>query len=265
MSITKKFTGKKAKIKMNIFFLIVLLLCLVLPLDGYNVTCNNTMVDSENTVLIDILAELKALRAQVDESNKELRSLRNETNVKLNDQATRLEKIAAEVVAQIHDANNIKVDALQNCSTYSIVCGSYVTAHFVLYQGLVFALSVAHTPCYTNHNIPSFIVTCDALDVSIWFGLPPRHISLLNISNSVVKASMGDSASAFGFSDSKPRSWHGTITGKLGYNFSGVHFTPSAYENEEELLFTGAQDKGMSGGGVLNGRGKLFICFLFLV
>jgi hypothetical protein len=65
------------------------------------------MVDSENKVLIDILAELKALKAQVDESNKEV-------NAKLNDQATRLEKIAAEVVAQIHDANNIKVDALQN-------------------------------------------------------------------------------------------------------------------------------------------------------
>eukprot|EP01035_Chromulina_nebulosa_P054608 gene54608-74818_t len=64
---------------------------------------------------------------------------------------------------------------------------------------------------------------------------------------------MGDSATAFGYSNSLPRAWHGTIVGELGHNYSGKHFTHDAFENERELLFQGVQMAGMSGGGVING------------
>jgi len=67
---------------------------------------------------------------------------------------------------------------------------------------------------------------------------------------------MGDIATAFGFASGRPRSWVGVITGQLGQNFEGVHFSPQAYEDENELIFQASQEFGMSGGGVLNGFGK---------
>ena len=66
----------------------------------------------------------------------------------------------------------------------------------------------------------------------------------------------------------KKRGWSGNVIGKLGKSYAGHHFTPEAYEHEEELLFTGAQDKEMSGGGAINGRGNnkfIFLCFFCCV
>lgn len=109
-------------------------------------------------------------------------------------------------------------------------------------------ISVAHYPCYTLHDIiPSYVHACPNLDVAIWSGYPPVNMNLLNISGSIVDAKMGDAATAFGYSKKYSRAWHGTIVGQLGYNTSGKDFTPSAYENEKELLFQEAQQQGMSG------------------
>jgi hypothetical protein len=66
---------------------------------------------------------------------------------------------------------------------------------------------------------------------------------------------MGDAAIAFGYASELPRAWYGTIVGHLGYNHTGKHFSPNAFENEKQLLFHGVQDAGMSGGAVINGNG----------
>ena len=137
-----------------------------------------------------------------------------------------------------------------------------MTAHFVNYEGKIFGISVAHYPCYYYHEIPEWVVACPNIDVALWKGCPPAGISLLNITNSVANAKLGDGALAFGFADKKKRSWSGNVLGKLGKSYSGRHFTQMAFEHEEELLLTGAQDEGMSGGGAINGRGKSIILVL---
>jgi hypothetical protein len=104
------------------------------------------------------------------------------------------------------------------------------------------------------------------LDVTLWKGFPPKSVSLLNITGKIAKANMGDDAIAFGFASGVPRSWQGTILGKLGYNTLGRHFGDIAFEHEDELLFNGAQDFGMSGAAVLNGRGESeLVCDIFHV
>jgi len=53
---------------------------------------------------------------------------------------------------------------------------------------------------------------------------------------------------------------------KAGYNTLGRHFGDIAFEHEDELLFNGAQDFGMSGAAVLNGRGESeLVCDIFHV
>ena len=158
---------------------------------------------------------------------------------------------------QLHDDNRDKIISLQKASRSSEICGSAITSHFVLYKSYVFAISVAHTPCYMGDILPEWFHVCPQLDVSIWSGCPPANVALLNITSSVVDAEMGDAATAFGFSFGNPRAWHGTIVGLLGKNSTGKHLTPNAFESDQELLFQGAQQQGMSGGGVLNGRGYL--------
>jgi hypothetical protein len=80
---------------------------------------------------------------------------------------------------------------------------------------------------------------------------------LLNITNNIVAAKLGDYATVFGFADNRPRTWKGNIAGYLGHNTTGKHFCPQVPENAKELLFQGSQDMGMSGGGAINGKGKI--------
>jgi len=157
----------------------------------------------------------------------------------------------------LHDDNRDKVAALGKSSISANICGSMVTAHYVLYNKTVFGLSVAHTPCYRYAEAPpDYVKPCPNLDISLWIGCPPKNTFLLNITNSITQAKMGDIATAFGFASGRPRSWVGVITGQLGQNFEGAHFSPQAYEDENELIFQASQEFGMSGGGVLNGFGK---------
>jgi hypothetical protein len=137
-----------------------------------------------------------------------------------------------------------------------------VTAHFVIYRDKVFGISVAHTPCYIDDIVPAFINACPKLDVSIWSGFPPDNIHLLNITGSVAVAKIGDVATAFGFADDERRAWKGYISKFKGNqsfedNIECRHFTPFACSHPKELLFAGSsQTYGMSGGGVMNGKGK---------
>jgi hypothetical protein len=101
---------------------------------------------------------------------------------------------------QLHDDNRDKIISLQKASRSSEICGSAITSHFVLYKSYVFAISVAHTPCYMGDILPEWFHVCPQLDVSIWSGCPPANVALLNITSSVVDAEMGDAATAFGFS-----------------------------------------------------------------
>eukprot|EP00597_Dinobryon_sp_UTEXLB2267_P001521 CAMPEP_0170071998 /NCGR_PEP_ID=MMETSP0019_2-20121128/9745_1 /TAXON_ID=98059 /ORGANISM="Dinobryon sp., Strain UTEXLB2267" /LENGTH=217 /DNA_ID=CAMNT_0010280747 /DNA_START=348 /DNA_END=1001 /DNA_ORIENTATION=+ len=156
---------------------------------------------------------------------------------------------------KLHDENHVKVAALKRCSIHTNICNSKITAHYVLYEKYMFGVSVAHMPCFVGDVIPEFLLPCHGIDVTLWKGRPPPSVSLLNITGRIAKANVGDSALAFGFSNDVARSWQGAILGKLGYNTSGRHFTTTAYEHHEELLFSGFQDRGMSGAGVLNGRG----------
>ena len=125
---------------------------------------------------------------------------------------------------------------------------------------IIFGISVAHVLCFHNHFIPQFILPCNGLDVSIWKDCPPQHISLLNISDTnVATAKLGDFATVFGYTNDQARTWRGSIVGYLNSNSSGVHFTNQVFDHAEELLFQGAQESGMSGGGAINGRGKALI------
>ena len=119
----------------------------------------------------------------------------------------------------------------------------------------MFGISVAHTPCYYFDTIPSFINLCEGLDVGLWNGCPPVTASLLNISSRIAEARLGDTATIFGFASGAPRTWKGSIISLLGKTTVGTHLTPNPSEHAQELLFSGAQDRGMSGGAAINGVG----------
>jgi len=154
-----------------------------------------------------------------------------------------------------HESPRNKIRILEKISGRSSVCGSFVTTHYVVYKEKMFGISVAHTPCYVGDNIPAFALPVPDLDVTIWIGIPPTT-SLLNITDSIVSAEIGDTATAFGLTmEGWPRAWQGMLVGKLGLQESGRHFTNMANHHKEELLFQGTQRRGMSGGAVLNGNG----------
>lgn len=166
---------------------------------------------------------------------------------------------------QIINEESHTVGALATVSSASDVCDVSVTAHYVLYNDLVLGISVAHFPCYQYHTIPSFVVGCPGVDVSLWIGCPPAHVSLLNITNSVVTAKLGDHAMVFGLVNDRPRIWTGHIAGWLGRNSTGHHFSPNIPENANELVFQGAQEVEMSGGGAINGKGKYHVVILLYI
>ena len=173
-----------------------------------------------------------------------------ENNVRFSELKTELLAYIDMRFEQLRDENRDKITSLQKASRSSEICNSAITSHFVLYKSYVFAISVAHTPCYMDDILPEWFHVCPQLDVSIWSGCPPANVALLNITSSVVDAEMGDAATAFGFSFGSPRTWYGTIVGLLGKNSTGKHHTPNAFENDQELLFQGAQQQGLSGASV---------------
>jgi hypothetical protein len=181
----------------------------------------------------------------------EMESMENRTRLFFNGEISKL-------LIRMHSDNHDKVRTLAKSSTSSEVCDQYVTAHYVYFLGKMFGISVAHTPCYYPSSPPSFLHACPDVDVSIWAGCPPTNVSLLNISNTIVEAKLGDSATAFGFSGGEYRTWHGYISKRIGRMEPGKHFSPNPPSHESEFLFSAAaQDLGMSGGGVINGKGKL--------
>ena len=189
--------------------------------------------------------------------NQRIDDLNQRLNQRIDDLNGTMGHIPDRIFKLLHDDNRDKVAALGKSSISANICGSMVTAHYVLYNKTVFGLSVAHTPCYRYAEAPpDYVKPCPNLDISLWIGCPPKNTFLLNITNSITQAKMGDIATAFGFASGRPRSWVGVITGQLGQNFEGVHFSPQAYEDENELIFQASQEFGMSGGGVLNGFGK---------
>ena len=155
-----------------------------------------------------------------------------------------------------HDFDRNKVRDLAKISGYSSICGSFITTHYVVYKQKMFGISVAHTPCFLGDEIPEFVMAVPNLDVSIWRGVPPPEVSLLNITDSIVSAEIGDTATAFGLTmDAWPRAWQGMLVGRFNAEEKGRHFTNHAHHHKDELLFQGAQTGGMSGGAVLNGNG----------
>jgi len=220
-------------------------------------------IETEINSTMKNMATKKDIEDLKNSTKKDIEDLKKSTKKDMEDLkkdfATKIEEL--KITLHDHNANTVKV--LTAVTTNSTICDSFVTAHFVLYDDKIFGISVAHTPCYLSrhHTIPEWVVACPNRDVALWKGCPPAGISLLNITNSVANASLGDAALVFGYADMKKRSWSGNVIG-MGKSYTGHHFTPEAYGHDEELLFTGAQDKGMSGGGAINGRGTfIFLCF----
>jgi hypothetical protein len=87
------------------------------------------------------------------------------------------------------------IDILSQISTSSIICDSNVTAHFVSYENRGFgirALSVNSFPCCYYQSIPDFVIPCPDIGVSLWNSCPPPTVRLLNITNNVVHARIGE-------------------------------------------------------------------------
>lgn len=193
--------------------------------------------------------------AEQDEKFADIKSFIAEQDEKFAD----LKSFIAEKFANLHDHDRNVVKALRKVSRNPIVCQSRVTVHYVVYQQKIFGISVAHSPCDNSSVLmkkPSYMHACRRLDVSIWSGCPPKGVALLNISGGVAEAVMGDKATAFGYASTHARSWTAWIVGSYGKSFpEGVHFTNSPPEHMDELLYSGQQQLGMSGGGVVNGHG----------
>jgi hypothetical protein len=120
----------------------------------------------------------------------------------------------------------------------------------------MFGISVAHTPCFVGDTIPEFVIPVPNLDVSIWIGVPPPSVSLLNITDHIVSAVIGDTATVFGMTmNGWSRAWQGILVGMLNKEEQGRHFTNHAYHHKEEFLFQGTQSGDISGGAVLNDNG----------
>jgi len=179
-----------------------------------------------------------------------------ETRLKAVENSMMTKKEMQALLINQHDFNRNKMKGLKQISGYSSICDSFITTHYVVYNKKMFGISVAHTPCFVGDSIPEFVLPVPNLDVSIWSGVPPPSVSLLNITDRIVSAEIGDTATAFGLTmNGWPRAWQGMLVGMLNVEEQGRHFTNHAHHHKEELLFQGAQSGGMSGGAVLNGNG----------
>eukprot|EP01031_Cornospumella_fuschlensis_P031650 gene31650-38250_t len=165
-----------------------------------------------------------------------------------------LERLEEKLVAKIKDS---EVEALRKVSVATNICGSTITAHYVVLENRMFAVSVAHAPCYLGDELPSLLLFCPELDISLWKGCPPSGASLLNISSRIALARLGDTVTVFGFADGVARTWSGSIASYVGKTSIGRHSHPNPSEHAEELVFQGAQERGMSGGAAINGVGYL--------
>lgn len=196
--------------------------------------------------------------------NQRFEELTDKMNHQLEEQTYALKNHTSDsiknLVQKLHDDSRVKIEAFMNSSTQSVVCGDYVTTHFVLYRDKMFGVSVAHVPCNVE-DVPGYLHACPRLDVSIWSGVPPLHVHLLNITNRCAEPCLGDSATSFGFTGKRRQSWEGRLSGKMEdiestencRHFSSDH----AWSHPKELSFSAAcQSSGMSGGGAINGKGK---------
>ncbi len=260
--------------QMKTFLLFVLLLKLpglLMALPGNCSNMTNEELILQQLTAINVRMDLMTDRMDLmnNKINDRMDLMNDKINAKIdlmNDQFNdRMDMLAKQIVESeqrvrkaIHDYNTDTVSALASATTPSVVCRSMLTAHFVVYDDLLFGISVAHTPCYYSDEIPNYIEACPELDVSLWTGCPPQGTALLNITGSIVTAKLGDVATVFGFAKSQPRTWKGSIVGHVTTNVSGRHFTHDAFEREGELLFQEVQDLGMSGGGAVNGKGEYF-------
>ena len=155
-----------------------------------------------------------------------------------------------------HDFNRNEMKGLKQICGYSSICNNFITTHYVVYKQKMFGISVAHTPCFVGDTIPEFVIPVPNLDVSIWIGVPPPNVSLLNITDHIVSAKIGDTATVFGLTMNRwSRAWQGILVGMLNKEEQGRHFTNHAYHHKEEFLFQGTQSGDISGGAVLNDNG----------
>ena len=155
-----------------------------------------------------------------------------------------------------HDFNKRKVDVLAAVTRYIYLCGSMVTIHYVVRNGLVYGISVKHNLC-ANH--PSYITQCPNIDISIHSQCPDENVKVLNI-DKIADAVMGEAALSYGYFNLLPRIWSGIITGFR--QLSTEEYINNSLSSQE-LLYNGDQFPGMSGGAVLNGRGNFKLLFYF--
>ncbi len=125
-----------------------------------------------------------------------------------------------------------------------------VTYFGLAYGNYVMDVTVSHIKC-TNGTID--LLPCQGIDVALTKQCPRKNVALDGRVST--KLELGDSVVAFGFYEFS-NAWTGTLSGKFGRN--ETHYEPFADKANwpaDTHIFTGDQNKGMSGAPVLNSFG----------
>jgi len=95
------------------------------------------------------------------------------------------------LVSYLHDNNRNKVAILEKATIPIDICQQdWTTAHYVLYKGHIFGITVAHFGC-DNFTLPSFVNMCPDIDIAILSECPPDEVSLLQLDHSIAQAHVG--------------------------------------------------------------------------
>jgi hypothetical protein len=196
----------------------------------------------------------------------------NERMGHMNSTLSRIDSTVSELHRDFHHMHNFthrRLMTLKSATAPVSVCNwphgaKDATGHAVHFNGFVAMLTVAHNDC--GGVVPPSFIPCPGFDLAVranYCPLDDENVKHLLDITDIANIRLGDEAVAFGYvyegNEAVDRGWSGTLMGKLGFTiikpaFSGSNNTTF---NKEELLVSGAQYPGMSGGPAANGCGYL--------
>ncbi len=126
-----------------------------------------------------------------------------------------------------------------------------VTYFGLSYDNYMMDVTVSHITC--DNGSTTALLPCQNVDIALVNRCPKKKVALDGRVST--KLELGDTVVAFGYSDYS-NSWTGILSGKFGRNETAFKpFNDQANWPPDTHIFTGDQNKGMSGAPVLNSFG----------
>lgn len=154
----------------------------------------------------------------------------------------------------IQDFSKDRIAVLQKVSYSSTLpsCDDQATAFGLSYKGFAMDVSVSHYNC-SSDGPPSYVLACPKVDIALFDHCPSSGYALNGDMHTNIL--LGDEVVSYGFSKFS-KAWKGMLLSEVGKDesnfppFQGLSNVPA-----DAYMFSGLQDRGMSGGAVVNSYG----------